>query len=141
MAISTRTRFAVLQRDDFTCRYCGHSAPDVKLHVDHIVPASAGGSDDRNNLVTACAPCNLGKSDLPTREKVLRYARGAEVRLVGAGPPWRTCRHCALTFDASHDGAGRPVEDIESCESCDGLAQRAWTAGYEAGARRNGGRV
>lgn len=57
-------RFSILERDNFTCQYCGRKAPDVELHVDHYVPVAAGGSNDPSNLVTACADCNLGKSDL-----------------------------------------------------------------------------
>ena len=37
-AISKKLRFEVFKRDSFTCQYCGKSAPDVILHVDHILP-------------------------------------------------------------------------------------------------------
>lgn len=55
-------RFKVLTRDNYTCRYCGAKAPDAKLHVDHITPKSAGGTNDLWNLITACQPCNQGKA-------------------------------------------------------------------------------
>lgn len=55
-------RFAVLSRDDFRCRYCGRRAPDVVLHVDHIIPRSRGGATEMENLATACSQCNTGKS-------------------------------------------------------------------------------
>lgn len=58
-----RTRFDILQRDNFTCRYCGRSAPSVVLQVDHIVAVADGGTDEPANLVTACADCNEGKGD------------------------------------------------------------------------------
>lgn len=61
--ISPRVRWDILTRDGFRCVYCGATAQDERLMVDHIVPVAAGGSDDRENLATACAPCNLGKSD------------------------------------------------------------------------------
>lgn len=55
-------RFAVLERDGFRCRYCGKSADDgAVLHVDHIHPRVHDGSDELENLVTACFDCNLGK--------------------------------------------------------------------------------
>lgn len=54
-------RFTVLRRDNYTCRYCGAKAPDVRLEVDHVVPASDGGSSTEDNLVTACFACNRGK--------------------------------------------------------------------------------
>jgi hypothetical protein len=59
--IRSSTRFAVLVRDDYTCQYCGRSAPEVVLHVDHRTPTALGGGDELNNLVTACLDCNLGK--------------------------------------------------------------------------------
>lgn len=61
--LPTQTRFNVLSRDRFTCRYCSRSAPDVELHVDHVKPVSKGGTDDLDNLVASCNECNLGKSN------------------------------------------------------------------------------
>lgn len=56
-------RFAILQRDTFHCTYCGRGREDgVKLHVDHIIPRSKGGTNDPENLTTACQDCNLGKA-------------------------------------------------------------------------------
>jgi hypothetical protein len=63
-----RLRFRVLNRDGFTCRYCGRAAPTVELVVDHVVPRAAGGTDTEDNLVTACVDCNAGKADLPLRD-------------------------------------------------------------------------
>lgn len=65
MAISRSLRFQVLKRDGHTCRYCGAKAPDVKLHVDHVIPAALGGTDEPGNLVAACAECNGGKAAMP----------------------------------------------------------------------------
>jgi hypothetical protein len=62
MAVSKRLRYEVLRRDNHACRYCGGSAPEVKLTVDHVVPTTLGGSDDPSNLVAACGDCNAGKS-------------------------------------------------------------------------------
>lgn len=57
-------RWKILERDGFTCRYCGRSAPSVPLEVDHIIPLEDGGTDDETNLATACWPCNHGKAGL-----------------------------------------------------------------------------
>ena len=62
MAVSKRLRYEILRRDNHTCRYCGASAPDVALAVDHVIPVALGGSDDPTNLVAACRDCNAGKS-------------------------------------------------------------------------------
>jgi hypothetical protein len=62
MSLGQKTRWRILNRDNFTCQYCGRRAPHVTLEVDHIVPQSKGGTDDDANLTTACTACNGGKS-------------------------------------------------------------------------------
>lgn len=71
MAVSRRLRFEILRRDDHTCRYCGGKAPDVALTVDHVVPTALGGKDDPANLVTACQPCNAGKTSLSPDARIV----------------------------------------------------------------------
>lgn len=61
--LSKKTRFEVFKRDSFKCQYCGAAAPDVILEVDHIDPISKDGADEMVNYITACRPCNAGKSD------------------------------------------------------------------------------
>lgn len=63
MSVSVRTRFEVFKRDRFTCSYCGKHPPEILLECDHIVPRAAGGSDEMENLTTACLDCNRGKAD------------------------------------------------------------------------------
>lgn len=62
MAVSKRTRYEVLRRDNHSCRYCGATAPDAKLTVDHVTPVALGGTDNPDNLVAACRDCNYGKA-------------------------------------------------------------------------------
>lgn len=45
------------------CVNCGRRPPDVKLHIDHVFPASRGGSSKYKNLQFLCAECNLRKSN------------------------------------------------------------------------------
>lgn len=77
--LSKRTRFDVFKRDKFTCQYCGKSAPDVVLHVDHIVPVSKGGTNDIINLVTACQSCNLGKSNIELSDDSVMKVRKSQL--------------------------------------------------------------
>jgi len=63
VSVKRALRFRILQRDKFTCQYCGRKAPDVTLQVDHILPVSLGGKDSWLNLLTACYDCNMGKLD------------------------------------------------------------------------------
>lgn len=60
-AISKRVRFEVFKRDRFTCQYCGAHPPGVLLHIDHITAVASGGTNEIDNLITACEPCNAGK--------------------------------------------------------------------------------
>jgi hypothetical protein len=69
--ISRRLRFEILRRDNYACRYCGGSAPDVALTVDHVLPVALGGGDDPSNLVTACAGCNAGKTSTSPSSRVV----------------------------------------------------------------------
>lgn len=71
MSVSTRLRFEVLKRDGFRCRYCGTTALESPLHVDHVIAQADGGGDDPTNLVAASASCNLGKSDKPLDRSTL----------------------------------------------------------------------
>ena len=54
------TRFNVFLRDQFACQYCGASS---ELTFDHVIPRSKGGITTWQNVVAACSPCNLRKSN------------------------------------------------------------------------------
>lgn len=60
MAVSKRTRYEVLKRDNYTCRYC--RSAENPITVDHVVPIALGGTDEPSNLVAACRDCNYGKA-------------------------------------------------------------------------------
>ena len=52
----------IFQRDGFRCVYCGYDGSTFKkwafLQIDHFRPKCLGGSDEPENLVTACIICN-----------------------------------------------------------------------------------
>ena len=52
------TRFNLFLRDGFCCQYCGGKG---ELTFDHVVPRAKGGITSWENVVAACAPCNLRK--------------------------------------------------------------------------------
>jgi hypothetical protein len=58
--LSVQKRFSVLKRDNFTCQYCGKAGG--RLEVDHVKPICQGGSNEMENLKTACFECNRGKT-------------------------------------------------------------------------------
>ncbi len=97
---------SVFQRDGWRCRFCGvrvvvpaarkalaRAVPDalcwqgpnevlhaaffyVSATLDHVVPHSRGGTNDPENLVTACWPCNFGRGGYLLMEMGLNDPRG-----------------------------------------------------------------
>ena len=95
---SVREERAVFERDGWRCRYCGtriiykkarqyltkvfpaearwgtrnaekHCAlAALTASLDHIVPHSRGGTNEPENLVAACGPCQFGRSDWTLEE-------------------------------------------------------------------------
>lgn len=53
------TQLRIFRRDRFTCQQCTVVGGD--LTVDHIIPVTAGGTDDDENLQTLCRSCNSTK--------------------------------------------------------------------------------
>lgn len=82
MAVSKRTRFEVLRRDDYTCRYC--RSADGEMTVDHVTPASLGGTDEPSNLVACCKDCNAGKGSTSPDEHTVAQVSDDAVRWAAA---------------------------------------------------------
>ena len=59
------TRFNLFLRDEFICQYCGAKG---ELTFDHVVPRASGGITSWENVVAACAPCNLRKGSKSLRQ-------------------------------------------------------------------------
>ena len=63
--LTNKIRESVFEKDSWRCHYCDKKTVRVRgklqATVDHIVPVSDGGSDDLENLVTACRSCNSKK--------------------------------------------------------------------------------
>jgi 5-methylcytosine-specific restriction endonuclease McrA len=66
------SRRAVFARDRHRCQYCGS---ERHLTVDHVIPRSKGGGDSWENVVAACAPCNLKKGDRLPHHADMKLAR------------------------------------------------------------------
>lgn len=52
---------AMFRRDCNICLYCGNTFAERDLSRDHVTPIVQGGSNDWNNVVTACKRCNHHK--------------------------------------------------------------------------------
>lgn len=122
-SISTGLRRSVLERDGFTCVYCGFAPARLgwfnegnwrareSLHIDHIYPVSKGGTNDSDNLVTSCGPCNLSKRDREWRVPVAR-CMGCDVLYRNPEPEAVTSYYAGAIYQCS------------SCREADNLAQR-----------------
>ena len=99
------SRRALFARDGWRCAYCGTT--NGRLTLDHIVPRSKGGESIWENVVTACAPCNLRKGDRTLEQ-------------VGNGAPHLAARADA---DAVHQArrAADPVR-LDAVPARDGVA-------------------
>ena len=73
--ISIRLRNEILERNGYTCQLCGNGPNDsdpfnpdrkVRLHIDHVVPASQGGGDTKENLRVLCSICNHTRANIQT---------------------------------------------------------------------------
>lgn len=56
----------VMQRDKYTCQYCGIQYNQKFLSIDHVIPKSVwknGNPSLYTNVVTACLRCNSKKAD------------------------------------------------------------------------------
>lgn len=79
--ISPQLRNEILERNGFTCQLCGAGPGDidpfnpnrkVRFHIDHVLPISQGGTDDKDNLRVLCSACNQGRSNVqPPSETAL----------------------------------------------------------------------
>jgi len=58
-SIPTRLRRQIAERDGHRCSYCrSPESVGVPMVIDHVIPQSAGGATDINNLVLCCYRCN-----------------------------------------------------------------------------------
>ncbi|MDE0085777.1 MAG: HNH endonuclease signature motif containing protein [Candidatus Poribacteria bacterium] len=68
MRVDDPLRGNVASRADWRCEYCHypeHFSPSA-FEVEHIVPRSAGGFTEINNLALACSHCNAHKATRQT---------------------------------------------------------------------------
>ena len=66
------TRFNLFLRDEFACQYCGAKG---ELTFDHVVPRARGGITSWENVVAACARCNLRKGSKSLRQAGMTLRR------------------------------------------------------------------
>lgn len=52
---------AIVERDGYTCMYCGSTFEAEWFTLDHVIPREKGGSNKSSNLVCSCQSCNSSK--------------------------------------------------------------------------------
>ncbi len=73
---------ALVARNENRCAYCGAEGP---LHADHRIPLVRGGSGLIDNILPACASCNLRKHTMTEEEFRARRAAERDARSVQPG--------------------------------------------------------
>ena len=77
---------ALIERDGLQCQGCGFVPPHKRhLEIDHKLPRSEGGSNDLDNRVLLCGPCNRAKSNTLTLTG-LRKHNERDGLMVSGGP-------------------------------------------------------
>ncbi|MBF0452598.1 MAG: HNH endonuclease [Candidatus Magnetomorum sp.] len=63
MGVPAELRLLIEKRDRKKCSYCLTSEDNcgLRMHIDHILPESAGGKSTVDNLCLACFSCNVNK--------------------------------------------------------------------------------
>ena len=105
------SRRALFARDGWKCVYCGTAGG--RLTLDHVIPRSKGGDSVWENVVTACAPCNLRKGDRLLEEVSMSLPRPPEHRHRCSSFAWprSACRTAGIsTCPRSSSSAPRPPD-------------------------------
>lgn len=78
-------KYFALRRQNCQCLYCGTKISFETAEMDHIVPRTNGGSNNKSsNLAAVCITCNASKSNIPFAVWVSSGKAGSGVSLEGA---------------------------------------------------------
>lgn len=87
---------AMLRQDP--CAYCGKRGGSI----DHLTPKVNGGTDEWDNLTSACGRCNWRKNVRGVLEILM------DLQIRPNPPQWREMRHLVSTPETSPDPAPAP---------------------------------
>lgn len=90
-----RTNRRILLRDNPACHWCGKPATEA----DHLIERDLGGSDEIENLVPSCKPCNSRRGAEYVNRKNINRMRTRDNAIMGAtNIPPRPCIQCGKDF-------------------------------------------
>ena len=75
-----KKRKEIFERDEWRCQYCGDMLNEDNASLDHFIPQSMGGSNEKLNLRTCCLSCNSIKSGKTFEEVAPKLLESAAVR-------------------------------------------------------------
>ena len=84
-----------------TCYYCDDPLWDKRQNVEHIIPKSKGGGNEKTNLVLACSDCNKKKYTTLLSMRVQKTLKQKNKRKRG------TYKNLIEAFDEEYDEAVR----------------------------------
>lgn len=106
------------------CAYCGATGP---LQWEHIVPLALGGPDSIDNMVRACAPCNLEKGARDPYQWFLGAGRGEAIPRLVLG------KFLKVVFEAY---AARDLLDSVEYMQCHAIERVSLSSVFLDGARQ-----
>jgi 5-methylcytosine-specific restriction endonuclease McrA len=75
--IPAKVRKAVYERDQYACFYCGKKRSEgAVLNLDHFIARALGGTNEIDNLFTACRECNNRKGRTGPGDIIRRMSAG-----------------------------------------------------------------
>jgi 5-methylcytosine-specific restriction endonuclease McrA len=108
-------------RQGFRCHYCGDSlemfAPfpyRKSASIDHVIPLSAGGTNEAGNLVVACHECNIIKGTMTGetfREMMSRLIIGSPLHRQIFDEMFRGALKKKMDRCASETKQGKPIPE------------------------------
>ncbi len=116
MPVSLAEGLKILERDHFSCRYCGLDGKAsfenaLVMSVDFVMPRAHKGRKDSANLVACCRPCNIikGKRVYRSFEDARKYVLAKREAL----------RHA---WETKHSRPARPIDESQSVSTlCAGI--------------------
>jgi hypothetical protein len=75
-----KKRLQLYERDKWICQFCGDKVAESNVTLDHFIPRCNGGTNQKDNLRTACLTCNSIKSGKTYEEAAIPLLKSIQER-------------------------------------------------------------